>query len=129
MCASMSSHSLCMVEFMVVCMVAIHAYAAPDLKALSLVALVFMIIMAGITSSVHFTVLTVSRPLAAAGLAGASWFFSFSWLFRIFSRLFKGVEYSIYIFDRLVEGRGAILWTLLILTLIISLLVSFEIGE
>jgi hypothetical protein len=64
---------------MVVCMVAVHAYASPEVKAYSLTALVFMIILAGITSSVHFVVLTVSRQIEAAGLTMAPLFFSFKW--------------------------------------------------
>jgi hypothetical protein len=64
---------------MVVSMVAIHAYASPDVKVYSAIALVFMILVAGITSSVHFVILTVSRQLEATGLAGVSLFLSFKW--------------------------------------------------
>lgn len=64
---------------MVISMVAVHAYASPEAKVYSFTALVFMILMAAITSSVHFVILTVSRPLEAAGLTEASLFFSFNW--------------------------------------------------
>ena len=64
---------------MVVSMVAVHAYASPEVKVYSLTALIFMILLAGITSSVHFAILTVSRQLEAMGLAGASLLFSFKW--------------------------------------------------
>jgi len=64
---------------MVVSMVAVHAYASHEAKAYSLTALVFMILLAGITSSVHFVVLTVSRQVEAAGLTSAALFFSFQW--------------------------------------------------
>lgn len=64
---------------MVISMVAVHAYASSEVKVYSLTALLFMILMAGITSCVHFTVLTVSRQIGAAGLPGASLLFSFTW--------------------------------------------------
>ncbi|MBN2088149.1 hypothetical protein JW964_00970 [candidate division KSB1 bacterium] len=67
------------VPLMVITMVVVHAYASPDVKACSLTALILMSIMAGITSCVHFVILTVSRQITAAGLAGAPLFFSFQW--------------------------------------------------
>jgi len=68
-----------MAPFMVLVMVAIHGYAPRDYKALSLAALAFMVLAAGITSLVHFIILTVSRPIAAAGVPDTSYFFSFTW--------------------------------------------------
>lgn len=68
-----------MAPLMVVCMVAVHAYASPDVKAYGLLALVFMILVAGITSSVHFVILAASRQIEAGGLAGAPLLFSFKW--------------------------------------------------
>src|SRR4029450_8817089 len=59
---------------LVVTMVAVHAYAPRGVKAYGLIALVFMVIMAGITSSLHFVILTVSRQIEAAGLTAASLF-------------------------------------------------------
>jgi hypothetical protein len=64
---------------MVISMVIVHAYASPDAKAFSLTALAFMVVMAGITSSVHFVILTVSRQIVAAGLPGTPLFLSFTW--------------------------------------------------
>lgn len=64
---------------MVMSMIAVHAYATPDAKVYSFTALVFMVVMAVITSGVHFVVLTVSRPIEAAGFAGAPLLFSFQW--------------------------------------------------
>ena len=64
---------------MVINMVAVNGYATPDVKAYSFTALVFMIVMAVITSFVHFTVLTVSRPIEAAGFTWGKLFFSFEW--------------------------------------------------
>ena len=58
---------------MVISMVAVHAYAPPDAKVFSLTALIFTILMAGITSSVHFVILTVSRQLEANSV---SWLLS-----------------------------------------------------
>src|ERR1700692_2445293 len=57
-----------MAPVMVVSMVAVHAYARPEVKVYSFVALAFMILLAGITSSVHFVILTLSRQIDAAGL-------------------------------------------------------------
>lgn len=64
---------------MVISMVAVHAYAAPDVRACSLVALAFMLILAGMTSSVHFIILTVSRPMEKTGLSWLPLLFSFKW--------------------------------------------------
>lgn len=64
---------------MVVTLVAVHDYARPEAKMYSLIALIFMALMAGITSSVHFTILSVSRQIAAAGLPSAALLFSFRW--------------------------------------------------
>lgn len=64
---------------MVIVMVAVHAYAPPETRMYSLTALAFMVIMASITCSVHFVILTVSRQIEAAGLPGALLFFSFEW--------------------------------------------------
>src|SRR4051812_8494688 len=50
---------LLLLPLMVVSMVAVHAYARPEVKIYSLTALGFMILMTGISSSVHFVLLTV----------------------------------------------------------------------
>jgi hypothetical protein len=68
-----------MMPFMVALMVAVHALASPQTKTFSLVALVFMGVLAGLTSAVHFVILTVSRQ---TGFAGQSWlplFLEFRW--------------------------------------------------
>jgi len=67
-----------MAPAMVAVMVAVHAYAPPGARAYSLTALACMTIMAGITASVHFVILTVSRQIEAA-LPWASYLFSFEW--------------------------------------------------
>ncbi len=64
---------------MVISMVVVHAYAFPEVKAYSFTALAFMILLAGITSSVHFVILTVSRQIEAAGLPWVPLFLSFTW--------------------------------------------------
>jgi hypothetical protein len=61
---------LLMVPSLVVSLGVAHAYAHPARKGYSAAALAFMLLLAGITSSVHFVILAVSRPLAATGLAG-----------------------------------------------------------
>ncbi|HYE67694.1 MAG TPA: hypothetical protein VEA58_03730 [Anaerovoracaceae bacterium] len=49
-----------MAPLMVVLMVEVHTHASGDTKTLSLIALVFMVIAACITSCVHYVILTVS---------------------------------------------------------------------
>jgi hypothetical protein len=70
---------LLIAPLMVISMVAVHAYAAPEVKAYSFTALAFMILLAGITSSIHFVILTVSRQIAAAELPWLPLFLSFKW--------------------------------------------------
>jgi len=70
---------LVVAPLMVVSMVVVHTCAPAESRVFSLTALVFMALMAGITSTVHAVILTVSRELAAQGLAGAPMLFSFSW--------------------------------------------------
>lgn len=54
---------LLLVPAMVLLMAAVHAWAPPEKKLWSLVALVFMSLAAGVTGSVHFIILTLgSRP-------------------------------------------------------------------
>jgi hypothetical protein len=62
-----------MMPVLVALMVAVHAWASPDTKTFSLMALVFMGLLAGLTSSVHFVILTVSRvrrAVVAASVPG-----------------------------------------------------------
>lgn len=62
-----------------VTMVAVHAYARPAAKVYSLAALVFMIVLATITTSVHFVGLTVGPRLEATGLSWVPLVISFEW--------------------------------------------------
>ncbi|MGF1568371.1 MAG: hypothetical protein ACFCVD_09925 [Nodosilinea sp.] len=71
--------TIAIAPLMVVTLVAVHGYARPEAKMYSLMALIFMALMAGITSSVHVTILAVSRQMAAAGLPSAELLFSFRW--------------------------------------------------
>jgi len=64
---------------MVALMVAVHAWASPETKTFSLMALVFMGLLAGLTCSLHFVILTVSRQAAFAGLSWLPLFLSFKW--------------------------------------------------
>jgi hypothetical protein len=68
-----------MMPLMVVVMSAIHAYASHEVKVYSFVALAFMLLCAGVTSSVHFVILTVSRQLAAAGFPSLPLLLAFTW--------------------------------------------------
>jgi hypothetical protein len=64
---------------MVALMVAVHAWAPMHLKALSLTSVVFMSLLAGVTCSVHFAILTLSRQPEFAGQAWLPLVFSFEW--------------------------------------------------
>jgi len=65
---------------LVVVMASVHAYAAREVKTYSLVALIFMGLMAVVTCSEHFVVLTVSRQIESiTGLPWLPLFFSFKW--------------------------------------------------
>ncbi len=97
-----------MAPFLVITMVAVHTYAAPEYKRYSLAALVFMILLAGITSSVNFALFAVARqptPLSSQWVLSYTtsewpplpqaldffawdWFFAFSMLFA--SPVFRG---------------------------------------
>ncbi len=70
---------LLLAPLLVVNMVVVHAYAKPKDKTYGLIAIIFMIIMATITSCVHFAVLTVSRQIEAIGFSWAPLLFSFKW--------------------------------------------------
>lgn len=62
-----------------VSMAAIHVSARPEAKVYSLIALVFMTMLAAITTSVHFLILTVGPQIASTGVSWAPYVFSFTW--------------------------------------------------
>ena len=64
---------------MAISMVAVHYYTSPVDRFFSLIALIFMFIAAGITSSVHFIILSLRQYLALEQLQNVSFFFSFQW--------------------------------------------------
>ncbi|MDA8227154.1 MAG: hypothetical protein M0T74_05515 [Desulfitobacterium hafniense] len=66
---------LVMAPLMVVLMVEVHAYASYNVKTLSLIALIFMSIVACITCSVHYLRLTASHE----SITSLPWLFSFTW--------------------------------------------------
>ena len=68
-----------MMPAMVALMVAVHAWAPKRLKVLSLTALTFMGLLAGVTCSLHFVILTVSHQAAFAGQSWLPLFFQFKW--------------------------------------------------
>jgi hypothetical protein len=57
---------------LVVLMAAVHAHAAPEYKIHGLVAVAFMVLLAGLTSSVHFVELTAVRQSSTASLTWPS---------------------------------------------------------
>jgi len=64
---------------MAISMVAVHYFAAPADKIYSLIAVIFMFLMTGITSCVHFVVLSMGQQEAVAQLSNPALFFSFRW--------------------------------------------------
>lgn len=68
-----------MMPAMVALMVAVHAWAPMHLKALSLTSLIFMSLLAGVTCSLHFMILTLSRQPEFAGQEWLPLVFSFEW--------------------------------------------------
>ena len=57
---------------LVVLMAAVHAYAPPEYKIHGVIAVAFMVLLAGLTSSVHFVELTAVRQSATASLTWPS---------------------------------------------------------
>lgn len=68
-----------MMPVIVALFVAIHAWAPRRLKTLSLTAVVFMGVLAGITCTLHFVVLTLSRQAEFADQPWLPLFMSFEW--------------------------------------------------
>ena len=64
---------------MVVTLIAVHAYAAPEHRVYSFMALAFAILLAGITSSVNFAVFVVSRQAIEASAPWHSVFLPYRW--------------------------------------------------
>jgi hypothetical protein len=64
---------------MVVLVATIHAWASEKNKVFALVSLVFMSLLAILTGSVHFVILTVSRDAAVAAATWAPRLLSFNW--------------------------------------------------
>ena len=74
-----------MMPVMVALIVAVHAWAPSRTKILSLTAVVFMSLLAGVTCSVHFVILTLSRQAAFAGQSWLPLFLSFKWPSVVYS--------------------------------------------
>ena len=68
-----------MMPAMIALMVAVHAWAPIGVKPLSLVALIFMGLLGGVTCSVHFVILTMSRQAAFAGQPWLPLVLEFRW--------------------------------------------------
>lgn len=71
--------TLLIAPLMAISMIAVHFHASKDDKAYSLTALLFMFIMAGITSCVHFVILSVGRHPFVDEIPGISFFIAFRW--------------------------------------------------
>jgi hypothetical protein len=68
-----------MMSAMVALMVAVHAWAPMHAKALSLISVVFMGLLAGVTCIVHVSILTLSRQPEFAGQSWLPLVLSFEW--------------------------------------------------
>ncbi len=68
-----------MAPLLVTLFAAIHAWAPASEKIFSGVSLIFMSLLAGLTCSVHFVILTLSRQEAFSELAWAPFLLSFRW--------------------------------------------------
>jgi hypothetical protein len=93
----MSALVVLMAPFLILTMVAVHAYAAPEHKSYSLAALALMILTAGITSIVNFSLVSVARqstPVSSMWIAyfiPSAWpplpqaldFFAWDWFFAL----------------------------------------------
>ena len=75
----MSGLIVLMAPFLVITMVAVHAYAAPQWKSYSLAALAFMIMLATLTSTVNFALLTAARQPTGATSTWAASFIPSGW--------------------------------------------------
>lgn len=64
---------------MVCLMVAVHAWSPSQQKIFSFTAVIFMSLLAGITGSLHFVILTISSHAVFEGQAWFSLFFEFKW--------------------------------------------------
>jgi hypothetical protein len=68
-----------MMPAMVALMAAVHAWAPMHAKTLTLTSLIFMGLLAGVTMSLHFCILTLSRQPEFAGQSWLPLVFSFNW--------------------------------------------------
>lgn len=68
-----------MMPAMVGLMVAVHAWAPAQKKTLSLTALAFMILVAGVTCSLHFLILTLGRQPSLVGMPELRSLLTFEW--------------------------------------------------
>jgi hypothetical protein len=62
-------------------------------------------------------------------LSNAQAFLSFNWLYRILWSLYHSLGRAVRFINLILEGEGGILWTLLLLTLMISVLAQLGLGE
>jgi hypothetical protein len=70
---------LILAPLMLISMIALDLSAPQAMRIFSRTALIFMALMCTVTCIVHFSVLTVSRQIAAAGFQQADLLFSFTW--------------------------------------------------
>lgn len=71
--------SITIALLMTISTVAVHYLASPGDKVFSLISVIFMLVATGITSCVHFVILSISKSVEAANLPNYSFYFSFQW--------------------------------------------------
>lgn len=84
---------LVMAPAMVALMAAVHAWAAPPFRALSLVALCLMVMLATVTCCVHFTLLTLDRHPMSANQPAIDFFLAFKWPSVVYALDILGWDY------------------------------------
>ncbi len=112
---------------MVSSMIAVCYYAPADVKPFALAALVFMVLSAGLTACLHFSILTVGRHFEAAGLDWAPLFFAFKWPSVVYALdiLAWDVFFPLALLFAIPAFRGSGLESAIRVLLIVSVILAF----
>jgi hypothetical protein len=118
---------LLMVPFMILSIVAVYYYALVAVKPSALAALAFMVLSAGLTACVHFSILTVGRQFEAAGLDWAPLIFSFKWPSVVYALdiLAWDVFFPLALLFAIPVFAGSALETAIRALLIVSVILAF----
>lgn len=113
---------LLLAPVMVAVMVAVHAWAPPEAKVFVLLAVLFMVLMAGTTSGVHLVILTLGRHPAFTGQSWVPLVLEFRWpsVAYVLDILAWDVFFSLAVFCAAVAFGGTRLATSIRVLLILS---------